>query len=190
MKAFRIALAMLAVLTGCAGGPPPERASYLLRADPLRDLAPADPDALIGFGRVRLAAYLDREGIVVEVSDHEIREAHLHIWSEPLDQAVGLYLRNRVAFHLGRELDAGPGSDPNTWRYRIDVGIERLHGSLSGEVRLVARFAIRDQRERTLVASERVTKSVHQAEQGYTALVESEIELLDDLARSIADALR
>lgn len=189
MNRIWIALVLLALVAGCAGSPPAERSHYLLRAEAPRNLAPADPEAQIGFDPVRLAPYLERAGVIIELSDQQIREAAYHLWAEPLDQAIGLYLRDQVAIKLGHELAAGPGSKPDTWRYRVIVGIERLHGSLEGEVQLVARFTIRDQVEGTGFASVRVIETIQQAQPGYPALVRSEIDLLDILAGSIADAL-
>ncbi len=190
MNKIWIASVLLVTLVGCSGSSPAERTIYLLRAEPPKNLAPADPEALIGFSNVRLAPYLQRTGIVVELAEHQVREATFHAWAEPLDQAIALYLREQVAFHLGRELDTGVAGDSDSWRYRIGVSIERLHGSLDGEVQIAARFTVHDEQDGTPLASERFSETLRQAQPGYPALVESEIALLDGLARSIARALR
>ena len=55
---IRITVALTLLLAGCAGAPE-GRTYYLLRADTPK-LAPANPDASVGMGSVRVAPYLDR----------------------------------------------------------------------------------------------------------------------------------
>ena len=176
-------------LVGCAAGPLPERSYYLLRADPPQDLAPAPQEDAAGLGHVTIAAYLDRAGIVVQVGEHQVREARHHLWAEPLDRGVRSYLSDRIALRLGHAL-ASESEDAGPVRYRIDVGLEQFHGSLNGETRLVARWSLRDLADDSLLQSQRFARTRPQSGDGYANLVKAQIALLDDLAEVIAEALR
>ncbi len=190
MKRMRIVVAALAALwLGCAGDPPPESAHYLLRAETPTGLAPVPADQAAGFGRVSVAPYLERPGLILATGDHQVREASFHLWAEPLSHGIRLYLRDRVASRLGRELDAGPGTE-RTWRFRIDVAVEELHGTLDGRVRAAARWSLSDRDASAVVASGRYVRTGSQAGSGYPAMVEAQERLLDGLADEIADALR
>jgi hypothetical protein len=179
------ALALAFVLVGCAGSPPPERSYYLLRAEVDGPLAPADPKAQIGLGRVAVAPYLDRAGVVVQISPHQVREARFHLWAEPLNRSIRFYLSDRLSGLLGRNLNAGHGSQPS-WRYRIDVDIEELHGTLEGEARLVARWSLRDLQRGITPVTQRLARSRQQTGDGYADLVRTLTALLDELADEMA----
>ena len=184
----RISLLLVLFLIGCASTPT-ERSYYLLRAEAPGDLAPADPDALLGIARPSIAKYLNRAGIVIQVGEHQVREARYHLWAEPLDRGIRHYLSHRVSALLGRSLNTGPGTE-DTWRYRIDVSVEEFHGTLNGEVRLVAYWSLRKLKNGTVIEAQYFRRTRQQTGDGYPALVDAQIELLDELAESIVQALR
>ena len=184
MKALPLAL-LLCVACATAA---PEHAYYLLRAPTDGDGTPTPAAAVVGFGSVRVAPYLDRAGLVVQVDAHQVREARYHLWAEPLDQGIRLVLAERVRSRLGVELSPGPrGAD--TWRYRIDVSVDELHGTLDGEARLIAHWVLRDTADGTVVGTGRYQKAMPQEGDGYPGLVAVELALLDDLALRIAGML-
>ncbi len=184
----RISLVLVLFLIGCASTPT-ERSYYLLRAEVPGDLGPADPDALLGIGRPSIAQYLNRSGIVIQVGDHQVREARYHLWAEPLDRGILRYLRHRVSAGLGRSLNTGPGTE-DTWRYRIDVSVEEFHGTLNGEARLIAYWSLRNLRNGTVVEAQYLRRTRQQTGDGYPALVDAQIALLDELAESMIQVLR
>ena len=186
MKRITLVL-VLFTLAGCASAPP-ERSYYLLRAEVSNDLAAAPPDSAAGLGLVQVAAYLDRAGVVVEVGENQVREARFHLWAEPLDRGIRIYLSDRIAAQLGYRLETGPGS-VGPIRYRIDVSVEEFHGSLDGETKLVARWSVRDLEDDSLTLSRRFSKKSRQSGDGYASLVQSQLALLDDFAIEIAQGL-
>ncbi len=183
----RAGLALALCLAACAGTPP-EREYYLLRADVPQGLGAADGDRATGLGRVSVASYLDRAGIVLQVNEHRVREARYHLWAEPLSDGIWYYLRDGISSELGRALNTEPDAD--AWRYRVDVSVEEFHGSLNGEARLVARWTLRNVAEGAVIASERFARTRRQTADGYPGLVDTQIALLDELAQTIARALR
>ena len=112
---IRLGLVLALGLAACAGRPPPERAYYLLRAEVPENLSPLDPDALVGVARVVLADYLDRAGVVVQVGENQVREARYHLWAEPLEKSVRMYLHARISTLVGRTLNSGIESQ-DLWR--------------------------------------------------------------------------
>ncbi len=184
----RISLVLVLFLIGCVSTPT-ERSYYLLRAEVPGDLAPADPDALLGIGRSSIAQYLNRAGIVVQVGERQVREARYHLWAEPLDRGIRHYLSHRVSAVLGRSLNTGPGTE-DTWRYRIDVSVEEFHGTLNGEARLVAYWSLRNPMNGAVIEAGYFRRTRRQTGDGYPALVDAQIALLDELAESIVQALR
>ena len=111
MKPALLTLALL--LHACAASTPATR-EYLLRDATTAVAAPAGA-AEVTLDSVRMAPYLDRAGIVVEVAPLQIVEARYERWAEPL----GLALRG-----LGR-LQYRTGFDPAATTYRVDLAREQ-----------------------------------------------------------------
>ena len=178
------------LLIGCSSAPP-ERSHYLLR-DPDVAAAPA-PTAvagpkggIVGIGRVSIAPYLDRAELVVQTGSYEIRPARYHHWGEPLEDGIRHYLRSALTKRLGREV-ASDVLVRDTWAYRIDLTIETFHGTLSGDVELVAGIVIMRVAGNALLETRRVVLTDRQHSDGYAGLVDAHAALLDKLADEIAD---
>jgi uncharacterized lipoprotein YmbA len=185
MRQLFITFGML-FLVGCAGSSSvPQTHTYLLRADvPVisgEQVAPVS----VGIGRVALADYLDQGGIVLQTGPDEVRVARQHIWAEPLGSAVRIYLRDAVSTDLGYPI-SGDSARRQTWAYRIDVGIDQLHGSLSGDVKIDASWVIIDVANQKELVRHRFQQQSAQADDGYESLVASKKDLLNSLAAAIA----
>ena len=183
----KIGLALSLFLAACANSPP-ERAYYLLRADVPEQPAAAAPRSSIGMGRVLVAPYLDRTGIMVQIDEHRIREARFHLWAEPLDEGIWYYLHEQVSSRLDSALATGPSAD--SWRYRVDISVEEFHGTLNGAARLAARWSLRDVSNGAVIETRSFARERPQVGDGYTALVDTQTALLDELAETIARSLR
>ncbi len=180
-------LALALCLVACASAPP-EAAHYLLRVVPPADLGSADP-LPVALGRISLPPYLDRAGLVVQMDEHQLREARFHLWAESLDEGVWFYLRERISSELGRALH--PGQDlGESVRYRVDIRINEFHGTLDGQAHLVARWSVRRVDKDSVVETQRFSQTRRQTGDGYPGLVSTEMELLDELAVTIARTLR
>ena len=83
-----------------------ETTEYLLRSG---GAVPAEPaDIHVEHLSVRVAAYLDRAGIVVETSGREIREARQHIWAERFDEDMDdiFELQENIARAIAANIDS------------------------------------------------------------------------------------
>jgi uncharacterized lipoprotein YmbA len=177
------------VIVGCASSSPgPEKQQYLLRADVTLPDGPQQVPARVGIGRVVLADYLDQPGIVVLTEGNKVRAARQHYWAEPLQMGINLYMRDALTARTGYTVSADTARRLN-WQYRLDIGIDRLHGTLDGQVRLVAGWSIINTAMDTEIAQYRFDRSTQQQEDGYDSLVAAEVSLLAQLADEIAASL-
>lgn len=182
-------LAMLLLLTACAGSGPPETVRYLLRAKstPAQRLAVDAPR--VGIGQVIVAPYLDQLGIVLETAPGEVRAARHHLWAEPFDQGLRHYLRQALSDELNLDVSIDP-TQQTTWDYRLDVRVDELHGGTeTGDVRIVVEYtwtpAAPDSAiERSIFADVEPLSS-----NGYGAMVAAHKALLTRLADVMANLI-
>jgi uncharacterized lipoprotein YmbA len=188
---MRIKIPLLLVFllaAGCAGTPPPPRTYYLMRAQVSEGVSRAEAPVAIALGEVEVAPYLAVPGLVLEIAENEVQSARQHLWAEPLDESLRLYLRAQISNELGYELRANvtPGSAPD---HEIDVSVEELHGTLSGAARLVASWRITSSDDAAEFAVFRFVRNRALAQDGYAALANAELALVDELAAAIANSL-
>ena len=138
---------------------------------------------------IRVAPYLLEPGLVLETGAHEVRSARQHLWAEPLDRSLRLYLRAQISNELGFELsrNAIPANAPD---FILDVEVEELHGTLSGAARLVASWRITRVEDGEKLAAFRFARTLPLARDGYAALADAEVALVRELAAAIAKSLR
>ena len=174
----------LVLLSGC-GSQSLETHEYLLRPAELESSATSSPT--VRLSRVEVAAYLDREGIVLQTGDAEINEAKQHTWAEPLSQSIRRYLQVTIAAVAGVDVEVPPltTGDPG---FELEVSIHQLHGSNDGEVVLVAEWSLSgaDYPPRLFQFEARH----RQRGDGYAALVDEHAVLLDGLAQEIAAQIK
>lgn len=182
----------LALVTACASAPP-EITYYLMRPPLDEGSGPIDAPIRAGLGRVMVAPYLaSSNGIQIETKDGEIRPASQYQWAEALGAGVRWYLRAEVGEQLGHQIGGSP-TDRRDWDYTVDVFVERLHGTMTGQAVLVASFTVRGGTSETGASQTyeyRFAESTPLPDEGYAAVVEAEKALLAEFAGRIADALR
>lgn len=179
---------VLAGLIGCAS-PIPQETFYLLRSEAPDRVERLEPPLRIGLGRISVAPYLDRTGLVVETDAHQIRTARYHHWAEPLDQGLRSFLRSEISRALGYAVSAG-ADRIDARDFRVDVAVDVLHGSLSGNAWLSGSWRVTRRPGGEEVGSYGFSRSVPLARGGYAGLVDAEIDLLEQLASAIAESLR
>ena len=184
MRAFPGFLLVFAV--ACASAPPP-KTKYLLRYDapPSAEVPPSRPR--VGLRGVQVAAYLNQPGLAVETAESEVRPASSHLWAEPLDKGLTLFLRAAIANALGEEVGTVTRSAPQ-WERSIDVFVDQFHGTMSGDAVLVARFEITSSTGSAPTVYHFV-RSIPLESEGYAALVHAEKQLAEQLAVAIVAAL-
>lgn len=181
-------LLVFVLAAACAGSPPPPRTHYLMRANVSEGVSRAEAPVAIALGDVDVAQYLSRSGLVLETAPNEVQSARQHLWAEPLDESLRLYLRSQISNELGYEISANvtPGIALD---HRVDVSVEELHGTLSGAARLVANWRITHKDDAEKLAEFRFARTRPLAQDGYSALVNAEVALVGELAVAIANSL-
>jgi uncharacterized lipoprotein YmbA len=177
------------LLVACAGAPPPSHTHYLLRTDQPEETARVEAPARVGLLRVAVAPYLRQPGLVLETETHQVRPARFHRWAEPLEEGLRRFLRAEISKALGSDVSDDP-TQRTEWDYAVEVGIDQLHGTLSGKARLEASWRISRGGGTEEIARFRMTRSEPLARDGYAGLVDAEIGLARHLALAIAASLR
>jgi uncharacterized lipoprotein YmbA len=184
-----LSLAIL-MLAACGGGSKAvkEPNFYLLRANEgALTSAPLGPFVL-GINRIALADYLAQPGIVVATEGSQVRPARQHLWAEPLDFSLRLFIRDAVSSRVGYAISADTGRRQE-WDYRLDVRIDEWHGSLAGQTRIDASWIVIDMTSDEQIIRRRFQQTGVLSDDGYDALVATQTELLDALAAAIAESL-
>ena len=183
------ALVASLLLIACAGDPRPPETHYVLRADTPVQTARVEAPVAIGLRSVQAATYLRQPGLVIETGANQMRAASYHQWAEPLEEGLFRFLRAEISNALGYDV-SGDVVRRKQWEYGVEVRVDQLHGTLSGEALLSASWRITQGAGADEVGKYRFTQSAPLAQDGYPALVEAEIGLLRQLAAAIAASLR
>lgn len=143
-----------AILCGCTSDTPPSQIRYSM----VQDLA---PEMMSGSSNIilQLNPVLDGGGIVLQVSDHSLREARFHRWAEPLNAQLGALVSNTMSkdkFSLNG--------------HTLEVYVARFQGSASGNIYISASFSLLTPQglKKKTVSRQLETQ---QSEPGYDALV-------------------
>lgn len=201
---MRRALAVLA-LAGLAAAWPacvslkrtPEARFFVLRtlAEPPAAESGATP-ALVGLLPVALPGYLERPQLITWVAPGELRIDEYLRWAEPLDAGLARTLAANLDVLLPQSrVIRSPWPSATRLRCRVRVDLQRFGPHASTEVVLEGRYALLPaDSERPLVARpvslKRGPLDAAAPGDGATAGVEAMSELVADLARDIAAAIR
>jgi uncharacterized lipoprotein YmbA len=178
-----LCLLLAITVAGCASQISEPR-QYLLRSDTelnSRELATSSEFAL---GDIFIAPYIDQQGIVLEIQPGEMRGARQHLWAEPINSGIRIFLRQEISAVLNQDLPMNTQSGAGT---QINIRIDQMHGTHDGSARLVAYWWLSGDG----VNHDGVQFAETQAlpEDGYTALVNAEKILLSKLANDIGSTL-
>ena len=178
-----LTLLAMALLVACSSQPVAPT-QYLLRSDLSQASGPLVPSDEFRFRSLVVADYIDQPGVVIETGAGEVRAARGHQWAEPLRRSLKTFLGTEVSARIGQDVLFNTGSDAAT---AIDVTIDQLHGTESGDAILVAywRLVSGAGPDRAF----QFTRDRPLERDGYRALVAAERELLRELASAIAQSL-
>jgi hypothetical protein len=193
------AAAVAAVLPACVSlKRTPEARFFVLRALAEPPAAPgaASAPGLVGLHPVSLPDYLERPQLITWVASGELRLDEYLRWAEPLDAGLHRTLAaNLEALLPETRVVRAPWPSSARFGLRVRVELQRFGPQAGGEALLEGRFAILpEQGERPLVTRpvslRRGPLASGPAGVDPGAGVEAMSELVADLAREIATALR
>ncbi len=153
------------LLGGCASDTPSQ-----IRYSMVQDL---DPQMMSGASNINLQLnpVLDGGGIVLQVSEHSLREARFHRWAEPLSSQLTALVSNTVAQEKFRLKDR-----------TLEVYVSRFQGSEAGKIYVSASFSIVNAQGQTIKTASRQAVT-EQKSPGYDALVADMRTSFDRLCR-------
>ncbi len=166
----------------------PTLQQYLLRTDASAQYSLQKQTDVVGIGAVTVASYIDDLGLVLETSDGEVRAARDHQWAEPLRESVRTFLAREISAGA-HQIIRSQRSGETDWQRRIDIRIDELHGTATGDARLVAYWTVFDVTERTVLAENGFVDTEALTGDGYEALVRAHKKLLSRLALAITKSL-
>ncbi len=190
LRAGTLLVALL--LSGCSLLAPvsatsPIRYFVLAEAGDLSRIANV-PKLRVGVGPIRFPEYLQRLALVARVDENRVVYSDLDRWAEPLGGNFQRVLADDLDLLLRtRRLALFPWHQNDAPDRRISIDVQRFEQTPSGEVRLWARWTLRDgKRER--LASGRFDQLRKSGSSG-DAVVAAMSELTGELARDIAVAV-
>lgn len=179
-------LAMLLLPMGCAG-PATDAALYLLPVPTAATATAASDAAPLVLEDVRLAAFLDGAGLVLQTSDVNLHAARNHRWAEALARQLQRNLRQGLQQQLGILVVEAPGRAGSD-SLQLSVDVDAFHGERNGSARVAGRWLLQQQGK--VVASANFEQHVTLAADGYPALVralgQGWSEVIDAIAAGIA----
>ncbi len=180
-------LHMLVVL-GCASSGPQTQFYSLFPAESLTaDYARTEKNTSFGIGPVVLPEYLNNASLVSLDSTHQLRVSGYRAWAGNLDAAIPRVLSANLAQLW--QID-GVWAFPWDMRarpdYQLRVVLEQFDGVRGGEVSLVARWQLIDQKKNAVVRVSSTRLSRTTADDSVEAYVATLNDLLTELSLHIA----
>ncbi|NYS61543.1 membrane integrity-associated transporter subunit PqiC [Halomonas salicampi] len=180
-----LALLLSLLLSACASNvTPPTR--YVLLNDN-QPHAPGSPKAELSIDTVRLAHYLDVEGIVMQLDDIEMREAREHQWAEGLNRQLARNLRDDLAVLL-KEVQVVQGSTGSDDALTLQLDVDEFHGRYDGYAVASGQWQLRDAQNK-LLHLDRFQARAALENDGYPALVRALSQSWKNVADDIASTL-
>ncbi len=180
MRLFQLLFAAL-LLGGCGGSGP---TYYLLNAD---GPAPSGGGLGIGVGPVSLAAYVDRENLVIQTGPNVIQLAESHLWAGDLDASVSRVL----AANLGRRLNTGnvqtyPWQRERDVDYQVIVDIRQFLAGDDGYAFMEAAYRVYRLPGSKQIISRTFTGREPIASEDYQAVVAAQSKVLSAFSAEVA----
>lgn len=143
------ALVVLAVLAGCAG----QSTEFHRYTLPLADqrAATAEPGVslpdsapTVAVSSVRLADYLDGQGVVYQTSDIEVNEAQANLWADSLSAQLTRSLQRTLGDQLKDHRVLGETLAGDRADTGVRVTLSRFQGRYDGMAVLAGQYQLRD----------------------------------------------
>lgn len=174
-------------LSGCFGGYSPNSTFYTL-STPMEVQALSQKTFDIQIEKIELADYLQQPQIVTIDSNRvEIVKSEFNRWGAPLSDIIQRTLAADIAQYLPQAQIRTVDSIYKPAAYNINVEISRFEGTWDEQVMIEAWWEISGKDGSILAARRSFFKT--DLGKGYVDLVEKQSELVDKLAKEIAEAV-
>lgn len=195
LPALAVGLAVVGtlVLGGCAPGSPNIVYYGLgsLEGEASAGASAARPQLTLGIGPIEVPEYLNKSQIVTRQGDRSYAFNEFHRWASRLEKNIARVLGNNLGVLLETDrIGLFPWMSYFKPDYRILVEVIQFDSDLEGDAVLSVRWVLTDRLGKTALASGKNTYRAALAEPTYSALVEAESRLLEQLSRKLADEVR
>jgi uncharacterized protein len=178
------------LLAGCASPTAPANRYMLPESASAPPEASPAAEHLLLVQSPRLAHYLDRDGIVMQLDDITLNAARQHLWAEPLGRQLERGLRSRLAERLtDTRVMREEASLGRSEALRLRVEVDRFQGRHDGLAIAGGQWQLLAADGR-LLAMESFFAGTELEDDGYPALVRALGNSWDQVAIDIATAVR
>ena len=144
----------------------------------------------LGIGPIRLPGYLDRQEIVIRVSQNRIDVSENDRWAEPLETNFTRVLGQNLSILLNTDqLVLYPWELNRKPNYQVEVEVLRFESNAGGDVQLSARWTVLDTNKKIPLKSGESRLTRQPTSKSADASVAALSETLGDLSREIANAI-
>ncbi|MGH7834188.1 MAG: PqiC family protein [Candidatus Binatia bacterium] len=185
-------------LSGCAALEPKADPSRFFTLTPVSQFdqnrphdSPGRGGISIGIGPVKLPGYLDREQLVIRVSQNRFQVAENDRWAEPLEENfTRVLLQNLTALVPTARFVSYPWRPSERPDYQLEINVLRFEPNAAAHVELIARWFVREAatKQASAVKETRLTPSVKGS--STEAAVAALSGALGEFSREIAQALQ
>lgn len=178
-----------ALLTGCAGtGTETSRYTLPVSQFAVEEVYENNAVDVLVVEPIRMASYLNSEGIVMQLSDIEVLQARNHLWAESLGRQLERSLRQQLSAALPntRVLTEARAAGDEPLRLRIDL--DQFQGRYDGRAVVSGQWQVRNGQGEILSQDSFSVERVLESD-GYPALVRSLAQAWNEVAGIIAEDL-
>lgn len=180
---------LLSGMAGCAITPKPT-IFYDLRSETVVSFNTPSRLPSVGLRSVELPELLDRPGIVSYLDDHRVEISNQHVWAGQIKQQTISIISDRLAQRLNHNrVLTYPWPPAQRPYYQLRLTIDRLVGSLAGDVTLQSHWTLYadDGKQLLKEGTSHYAMQVEQPDYGsYVAAINQTINLFSDaLAQGI-----
>lgn len=185
-----VLLAGALVLAGCASPSDPANRYMLPASQPVGPGVSSAVEHLLLIHPVRLAHYLDVDGIVLQLDDISLNAARQHLWAEPLGRQLERSLRARLAEHLpDTRVMRDEASLGRSEALRLRLEVDRFQGQPDGLAVASGQWQLTAPDGR-LLAMERFHAATELDGDGYPALVRALGSSWEQVTAEIGSGIR
>lgn len=179
-------LSLCLLLAACASSVTPP-ARYMLPSAPSVS-APSQPQGTLQLRPLRLAHYLDVDGIIMQLDDITLNEARQHQWAESLGRQLERSLRTQLAAEVPTlQVVREDGSAQQALTLMIEI--DQFQGRYDGQAVTSGQWQLRSANNQLLALKSFSAETVLDQD-GYPALVRALGESWSSVATQIANDIR
>lgn len=182
-------LAAACLLLGCAATPPDRYYRLLATGEAAPVALPAGPRPAVAVAAVSVPELVDRPQFVTLGPGSEVRLSEQHRWAEPLKQAIGRLVADRLSQALGGALvSAYPAEAAADTAYRVSLNVQRFDSELGVAAHTTVLWTVRRLADGQQRSGRSVLRTVP-ADASHDAIAAAHAQALGRIADEIARAL-